>query len=225
MFPDRRGFTLIEILAAMFIFFVLITTLFGSFRTLTSSSSNLGSGSLRFEMAQGCLTRMVTDIEAVFVNLPPSYRQPETGESPDPYRIEGDSSGAGGKSFARLRFTSLAHVSFDRGRQREGVAQIVYYVNALGDDEFVLRRSDQLYPYEEFEEKNSDPIVCRNVQGFAVSYFDDDGKETETWDSETSEFNFSTPQSIGIVLKVGEENAPILYCTRVLIPVYREKKV
>jgi len=226
MIHDRHGFTLIEILAAMFIFSVLLTTLFGSFRVLTSSSSALGSGSLQFEMAQGCLSRIVNDVEDIFVSLPPSYKQPETGESPDPYRVEGDISYTGGNSFSRLRFTSLAHVSFDKQQQREGVAEIVYYVHALDKgDEYVLRRSDRLYPYEPFEEKSTDPIVCKNVQDFAVTYFDGDGNETESWDSESSEFNFSTPRSIGVSLKIGDEDAPIFLSTKVHIAAYREKKV
>ena len=225
MFCNRHGFTLVEILAAMFIFLLLITTLFGSFRVLTSSNSTLTSAGLQFEMAQGCLTRIVTDMEAISVNLPPAYKQPETGEVSDPYRIEGDSSYAGGNSFSRIRFTSLAHVSFRPQQQREGVAEIVYYVTALDSGEYVLRRSDQLYPYDAFEEKNTDPIVCKNVQEFTVTYFNGDGDESETWDSESSEFDFSTPRSMGILLKVGDEDAPILFSTRIYIPVYREKKV
>ena len=225
MFRNRHGFTLIEILAAMFILFLLITTLFGSFRVLSTSNSTLGSGNLEYEMAQGCLTRIVTDIETIHVNLPPSYKQPETGEPPDPYRVEGESSYAGGNSFSRVRFTSLSHVSFSRQQQREGVAEIVYYVTARDDGEYVLRRSDRLYPYEAFEERETDPIVCRNVQDFSVTYYDNEGKDSETWDSEASEFNFSTPRSMEIVLKIGEEESPILFSTRVNIPVYREKKV
>ncbi len=225
MLHNRHGFTLVEILAAMFIFFLLITTLFGSFRVLTSSNRTLSSAGLQFEMVQGCFTRIVTDIEAISVCLPPAYKQPETGEDPDPYRVEGDSSYTGGNSFSRIRFTSLAHVSFSRQQQREGVAEIVYYVTVLDSGEYVLRRSDHLYPYETFEEKDTDPIVCKNVREFSVTYFNGEGEESETWDSESSEFDFSTPRSMGILLKVGDEDAPILISTRVYIPVYREKKV
>lgn len=225
MIRNRHGFTLIEILVAMFLFFMLLTMLFGSFRVLTSSSSALSSGSLRFEMAQGCLNRIVTDVEAIYVSQPPAYKKPEMGESPDPYRVRGDTGYMGGNSFSRLRFTSLSHVSFGKHQQREGIAEIIYYVNALDDGEYVLRRSDRLYPHEDFEENNTDPIVCKNVQGFAVTYFDGDGRDTESWDSESSEFNFSTPRSIGISLKVGDEDAPSFFGTRVYIAVYREKKV
>ena len=110
----RHGFTLVEILAALAIFSVILTILFGSFRILTSSSTTLGNGSLQFEMAQGCLTRITTDIESIVVSLPPQYKQPETGETPDPYRVEGDSNYMGGNSFAQLRFTSSSHVPIGR---------------------------------------------------------------------------------------------------------------
>lgn len=218
----RNGFTLMEILVAIFIFSVLFTVLFGSFRFLASSSDDLGRGALQFEMGQQCVSRISGDMEAIYVAIPPLYRQPEFSDDDDPYRVTGTIEDIDGNSFARIRFTSLSHFSFI-GAHDSGVAEIVYYVSRYHDGGYVLRRSDSLYPYVEFEEKNTDPIVCKNIQGFSITYYNDSGEESDEWDSESSENEYATPRSAQLVLQVGEESSPLVFTTRVHFPSHREK--
>lgn len=219
----HQGFTLMEILVAIFIFTVLFTVLFGSFQTLSSSSDALGRGTDQFEMGQQCISRIAKDMEAITVSLPPQFKQPDFRETTDPYRILGESETVNGKTVSRLRFTTLAHFSFSES-QVPGIAEIVYYVHPIQNGELVLRRSDHLYPYETFEEKSSDPIICKNIQGFSLTYFNGEGEASEEWDSESSEEDYTTPRSIQVVLQIGDEAAPNVFSTRVYIPVYREKK-
>lgn len=221
-FSGIHGFTLIEILVAIFIFSVLFTVLFGSFQVLSSTSEDLGRGTLQFEMGQQCVSRITADIESAYVSQPPVYKQPELREEPDPYRIEGIRDDVDGITFSRIRLTSLCHFSFS-GIQSDGVAEIIYYAHRLQDDTYVLRRSDSLFPYEEFEEKNTDPIVCKNVREFSITFYDEAGDEMEEWDSESSDYDYATPRSVQILLSVGEEEAQMVFSTRVYIPAYREK--
>jgi general secretion pathway protein J len=109
--------------------------------------------------------------------------------------------------------------------RNQGVAEIVYYIDRLEDDRYVLRRSDTLYPFEEFEEKNTDPIVCTDIQKFSLVYFDEEGEEAEEWDSESEENGHATPRSVGIDLLIGEEETPTAFSTRIYIPAFREKPV
>lgn len=211
-----------EILVAIFIFSVLFTVLFGSFRFLAASSDDLGRGALQFEMGQQCIARMTGDLESIYVSIPPVYRQPEKRDDDDPYRIEGIIDDVDGNSFSRMRFTSLSHFSFG-GIQNSGVAEIVYYVHRYRDGGYVLRRSDSLFPYEEFEEKSTDPIICKGIQGFSITYFDESGEEREEWNSENSEYEYATPKSIQLLLQIGEKDSPLVFTTRILLPAYREK--
>jgi general secretion pathway protein J len=211
-----------EILVAIVIFSVLFTVLFGSFRFLASSSDNLGRGTLQFEMGQQCISRITDDMEAIYVTIPPLYRQPDFRDEDDPYRVTGTIEDLDGNSFSRIRFTSLSHFSFS-GAQDSGVAEIVYYVTRYHDEGYVLRRSDTLYPYAEFEEKNTDPIVCKNIQGFSITYFNDTGEESDEWDSESSENEYATPTSAQFILQLGDESSPLVFSTRVHLPAYREK--
>lgn len=52
------GFTLIEILIAIFIFAIVVTTIFGSYRSVFGDVETLGKGTALYEMARNCLERM-----------------------------------------------------------------------------------------------------------------------------------------------------------------------
>ena len=218
----NRGFTLVEILVVLAIFAIIITTIFGSFHSVFSTVEPLKKDSELYQMAQDCLDRMVLDLRSVHVSLPPAYRPPDMNDPPDPYRIVGETVSMENASFATLRFAGLAHVSFGSTR-REGIAEIIYYVQRTADNHFILRRSDQLYPYKPFGESGTDPILCEFVQGLSLTYYDHEGNDYDRWDSDSEDFEHATPRAIGIVLEVGGSGRRITLETRVLLSVYRKQ--
>ena len=228
----RGGFTLIEIMVAVFIFSILVTTLFSSYNSIFSKAKAINQRVGSYEMARNCINRMIIDLKSMRLTLLPEYAPPDSGDPPDPYRIVGSSGYAGDKSFSRLRFASMEHLPIDKGF-KGGVAEIVYYVCAAGEKGFVLKRADRTYPYDEpFEEKAGDPVLCENIKSLAIKYYDLDEDEYEFWDSESKDFDYASPRSIGIELEIYEGSADIedenstflLFETGVRLPVYREKK-
>jgi general secretion pathway protein J len=217
----KSGFTLMEILLAIFIFSIIVTTVFGSFRAVFSSTGRIEDGIKTYVMAKNCLNRMILDLQSIQIAMPPAYRKPNFNSDPDPYRIVGDASSAGSLSFARLRFTSLAHVSFGADT-RKGIAEIVYYVQETENDAYVLRRSDTLYPYQDFEEKASDPVLCERVKSLTFTYYDAEGTDYELWDSESDEHKHATPKAIGVKLEIGDSSTAVVFETTVSLPVHRD---
>ena len=216
------GFTLLEILMAIFIFAVIVTTLFGSYNLVFSNVKTVHEGMAVYEMARNCFNRMILDIESIHVSRSPGYTPPGFNEAPGLYRIGGDSSYSGDKRFSKLRFTSLAHIPLER-HGRGGIAEIVYYVQADDTRGYVLKRADTLYPYEPFEAKGVDPVLCEGVKSLSFIYYDHEGREHELWDSDSEEFEYTTPRAIRIRLEVGDESSSQLFETMVAIPVYRAK--
>lgn len=217
------GFTLLEIMVAIFIFAIIITTIFTSYNALLSGNETADQGTAPYEMAKNCLNRMIVDLESIHVTLPPGYSPPVLGEPPDLYRIVGEIVNSQGDSFPRLRFTSLAHLSFG-GKTEKGIAEIVYYVQASGDGNYVLKRADNLYPYKTFEEKAEDPVLCTGIKSMTVKYYDQEGTAYDFWDSDDEEFDYSTPKAIDINLELTEGSNSLWFKTSVTLPVYREKK-
>jgi len=218
-----RGFTLLEIMVAIFIFAIIVTTIFTSYTSLLSGNETSDQGTASYEMAKNCLNQMIVDLESIHLTLPPGYSPPVLGEPPELYRIVGENFDIQGVSFPKLRFTSLAHLSFG-GKTEKGIAEIVYYVKASGDGNYVLKRADNLYPYETFEEKARDPVLCTDVKSLTFKYYDQDGTAHDFWDSDDEDFGYSTPKAIDINLELAESSGSLWFKTMVSLPVYRKKK-
>jgi len=221
--PDpASGFTLMEILLAFLILAIVMTTILGSFNAVFSTTDTLENSGKYYDMAKNCLNRMSLDLGALYVTQPPFYKKPEFDDPPDPYHIMGATADVGGTSFATLRFTSSAHIPLDKN-SRGGIAEIVYYVQAKTDGQLVLKRADHLYPYPPFEEKGSDPVLSRHVKSLAFKYYDAEGEESETWNSDTDDYDHATPTAIGIELEIGNESESYTFETTVRLAVHRKK--
>ena len=217
-----KGFTMLEILVAIIIFALVITTLFTSFNTVFSSADALEKNIIFSEMANDCLNRITLDLASIHLTLPPRYARPGFDDPADRFRLKGENIDIGSKTFAGLRFASLAHIPLNRS-VRQGIAIIIYYVAEDQEGRIILKRSDELYPYPDFEEKEDDPILCEYLKSFELVYFDDEDNATDYWDSESDEFKYATPVSIGIKLELGDESFSRIFETRVALPVIREK--
>lgn len=218
---QTRGFTLLEILIALFIFGVIVTTIFGSFRFVFGSVDAVEKGMIDYDMAKDCFSRMIIDLNALHVAQTPAYRPPENTDAPDPYRLVGDVEFSGESGFGRLRFTSLAHVPLGKDK-RTGIAEIVYYAENQTDGSHVIKRSDRLDFAESSEEKSNDPILCENVRSLEFTFIDSEGEEGNIWDSDSNDFDYATPRAIRIRLILGSDENLHTFETTVVLPQYRE---
>ena len=219
---DAPGFTLLEILLAILILAVVITTILGSFNAVFSTTDTLDNSARIHAMAKTCLNRMVADLEGLTISQRPFYKPPDYDDPPDPYRIAGTASEGDGIGFANFRFASRAHLPMEKSK-RTGIAEIHYYIMAREDGLPVLKRSDKLYPYPPFEENSSDPVLCERVKSLAFTYYDDEGSDYEIWDSDSEEFNYATPTAVEIRLEIGDETESYTFKTMVRLPIHREK--
>jgi general secretion pathway protein J len=210
-------------MVAIFIFAVVLTTIFASYNALFSGNETIEQGTASYEMAKNCLNRMMIDLESIHISLPPEYSPQTVADSKDLYRVVGEMVDIQGREFPKLRFTSLSHIAFG-GKTQNGIAEIVYYAQIDGEDRYLLKRADNLHPYPQFEEKAGDPVLCRDVKSLTVKYYDEDGTEYDLWDSDAEAFKFSTPRAIGIKLELASASQPLLFETMVTLPVFREKK-
>ena len=216
------GFTLLEIMVAIFIFALIITTVFGSFRVVFSSADAVGGDVAVFQTARICLMRMATDLESIVITDYPRYTKPDfNSEEQDMYRVVGDTTDVAGSSFSRLRFTSLSHLALNQD-PRQGVCRIVYYVDEGVGDRLVIRRADHLYPFPEFGESQDDPVLCDNVLALEFEYIDEEGETIDSWDSESSDNKYATPRLIEIRLTTGSQDRSRTFSTRVRLHVYRK---
>jgi general secretion pathway protein J len=218
---SMHGFTLIEILLAIFIFSILVSTVFGSFSILSDGAEVLKLDTGLRQAARASLERITQDLKEIHVALPPEYRKPEFNDDPNEYRLVGGQADVGNADFDQLRFASLAHISF-QGDPRLGIARIVYYPAELTPDHWVLRRADHLYPYPDFEPNDQDPILCEELLEFKLTFYDAEGADFDRWDTESDDHDYASPRVIAITLKTGTEERAVTLSTKVDLPVYRQ---
>jgi len=233
---DARGFTLLEILVAIFIFAIVMTTIYAAFNAAVSRNEAIEQGRGLYSMARICLDRMTRDLSAIYVEMPPQYEPPDFDDDPDPYRFEGIEEIVGSEDFSRLRFAADAHLPMG-GEGASGLAEIVYYVDRAEDAAtggtgmegpgggYVLRRSDTAFPYdlEELPEaKLPAPILCKGVSEFTLTYYDASGETVTTWDSEADIGDYATPRAVGIELEISDGKTSKKFNTTVRLPVYRQ---
>jgi general secretion pathway protein J len=220
--PDS-GFTLMEVLIAIAILAIVVVTVLASFNSVFSTTEVLDESADIHEMAKNCLKRMVLDLESIHISQRPLYKPPELDQPPDPYRFGASAEDTGGTGIAQnLRFASRAHIRLE-DRSREGIAEVIYYVKAGDDGQLTLKRADNLYPYPEFEEKSSDPTLCKYVKSLSFKFYDKDGIEWDVWDSDSDEFGYATPKAIAVKLELTKKNASHTFETMVSLPISREK--
>ena len=219
----EKGFTIFEIMIAIFIFAMLVVLLFNSHNIVLSNTESIKTGMDNIEIAKNCIDRMITDLQSIYLALPPAYSPPDFDDPPDPYRVVGEATDAGAGTFGRLRFTSSAHLSFGHEASPEGIAEIVYYAQEDGDGNVLMRRADNLYPFEEFEENENDPALCLAVRSLTFTYYDEEGAAFEHWDSESADSGYATPRAVGIAMTMGDPSTPDGYETRIHLPIYRRK--
>ncbi len=229
----NSGFTLIEILLAITIFAVVVSTLFGSFNIIISSVDPINAGMYDYQMARTAMDRIKKDLISICLTNDSIYTPPDiydTKNHQDRFRVMDETVSLGDNSFSQLRFASFEHITFNHNKKgRIGI--IRYYVDASEDgaenSSFVLKRSDiGLIFYDKTKKYNTknDPLLCERVKAFKLVFIDQDGKPHEDWDSDSSDFGFATPSAITIKLEIGDEKISNIFTTTIILPVHRDKK-
>ena len=221
----RKGFTLLEILIAIFIFAVVLTTIFtsytGTFRLIEETESQADI----YAMARAVMIRIQEDLESIH------FKETETsnteGSSLERAIFLGESKEINGRDADTLRFLSRAHVIFDEEDENPGIAEISYYVSENETEEnLTLYRSDRPELEGPQEEGTGGLILCDGLHSVNITYYDADGEIHENWDSSAGEFKDTLPKMVSILLEFeNTENAdkPYKFMTRVALPMAREK--
>lgn len=222
---NPNGFTLLEVLIAMFIFAIVLTTLYtaftGTFRNIEETESQADL----YQMARIVLERMTEDLESVYM----APRKKDSGEEEvvdQPTRFVGTMTEIEGRRLDTVRFASKAHIFFNAEEPYAGTSEIVYYVRENSEEEggFTLYRSDKANFGQSEEEGTGGWILSDRLHAIRFTYYDEEGEAYDGWDSTDDTFKDKLPSGISILLELANRTnpeSPVKFMTGVTLPMSR----
>jgi general secretion pathway protein J len=208
----EKGFTLIEILLAIFILGIVMTTVYasytGTFRVIRETQVDAEI----YGMARNALDRMVRDLQSAA-----PWRGAFT------FITKADT--FGDRGFLRLTFRAAAHVAFSDREASGGISVIEYRVEEGTEKAgYVLLRSDNLY-----RDPGKDAplpggyLLSDRVEALTYRFTDAAGKEYDTWDSGGQVETQRNRAPAGVLIRltlvnVVNKERPYRFMTRVRIP-------
>lgn len=212
LYRHSRGFTLLEILIAIFILSIVLTTVFASYSGTLRVIKEIEDESRIYKMARITLDRMGRDLSSL-------------QRSGNQFVLRSERSSAGGREFGLLAFWSASHLVFEKDELPGSPASIAYFVKPDKEGGFSLWRSDvaQARPSPE-NGTDRGVIICQDLQALNFKFFDESGREHDSWDTKAS----SPPQKdkppaiiqIELTLVNGRDaEKPYKFKTRIFLPV------
>jgi general secretion pathway protein J len=214
VFKDFKGFTLIEILVAVLILGIVLSTVYASYTGTFRIIGEIQYDAEVYSMARSTLDRMARDLQSAAL-----WR--------GAFTFKTKSYSLGNREFMRLTFRSAAHIAFSDKDAPDGISVIEYSVEE-GKEGYTLSRNDSLYRDPEKESSPSDGfLLCKRVEALTYTFYDESGKEHESWDSGTTVVEMQkkrVPAAVLIRLSMISETdpkRPHLFITRVRLPFNR----
>jgi general secretion pathway protein J len=174
---NRKGFTLIELLIAIFIFAIVVSSVYGAYR---SAFHVIQGSEYQLQIADSArvvLERLTEDLDAVISGNEEVFRGEKHAYSDN----RGDT----------LTFTSSAHLVLRKTDTISGPALISYQTEPDSETGLLdLYRSDKVLLPGIEPDDNEDVrkhLICRGLQEFRFTYLDRDGNEKEEWETREDE--------------------------------------
>ena len=235
----RGGFTLIEVLAAVFLTAVVMTVAIAFFVDLSDSTDAAALKARRGRMALAVTDRIARDLEGAFLIAKP----PELDPLLHPwFFIAQDQYGDPGAD--RLRFITRNHRPRNPLGHGSDVAVVTYLLHPAEDAPgFELLRAVVPGLPQEFEveflpaQDERFMVVAQNIDHFALRFMGEDYEWFDVWDSTQLEQSSLLPVAADIEvsfleevpedaeafgefgLAATEEEAPLPYVRRITLPV------
>ena len=219
---ENRGFTLLEILLAIFMLALVVSAVFGAFSGTFKVVNETEVQEEVYATARVALERISEDLAFVCGGGLPKGEQPEASATRQQFLFVGEDHRVADINADTLRFLSSAHLSFKSGRAAEGPAEINYYTEYREEtDDLALYRSDTLDYLEGAENGQGGLLLCEGLKWLDFIYYDRDGDAHNTWDTTQNSGMAQLPSRVEI--SVGFENAispenPLQFMTGVALP-------
>jgi len=208
-----KGFTLIEILIAILILGIVLSTVYAAYTSTMKNVRDIEYQNNLYKMARTALDRMIKDLSSLQL-------------SSGAFDLRAEKKILSDREFYVLSFFSAAHLAFGENEGNGSPAAITYYVEENeGGGSFSLWRADLPSAKPSPEKTISGGfVVCQNVDSLRLKFYDSADRELESWDSSSysTDQKGKAPVAVKIELalvNVNDKEKPYKFMTKVFLPV------
>ena len=212
------GFTLLELLLAIFIFAIVISALYGAYISTLNVADTTESHAEISNKARTAMDRITADMGSLYLGEGSFFRSQKQELS--------------GNKIDTIAFTSTAHIAFTKNEQPSGFAVIEYKVQQEGNTQLLqLYRVDIPFRPGNMEQTVKDEkgfLLCDGLQAIRFRYYDLKGAEVDDWQSaKVAGKELHVPAMVEIELSftdAHEEQGPLTFKTAVALPVLKNSE-
>ncbi len=214
------GFTLLELMIAIFIFVIVLAAVYGAYVMTTKAIDTAETQADINTKARIAMHRITTDLKGFYIG--------EGGV------LEGKRGQESENRADSLNFTSTAHLTFSDKELPAGLA-LIRYSTSLDPESGDLQLFRLDVPYrpgyleKDYSGQKGD-LLCDGLRWVQFSYFDRTGNEMDRWQTDETvdkpgEDNKRIPALIEVVLHfAGKDRNDLIFKTAVAIPPLKELK-
>jgi general secretion pathway protein J len=193
----QQGFTLLEILMAIFIFAIVITLAYSSFNASFRIINNTSSQAATYSMAKVAMERIQEDLESFY--------------PAEEMIFKGHTETIGDHRADSLEFTSSANVRLHPKQKLTGYVIISYQVKEDPETKTLhLFRSEKpaFTESDENDDKSKQLLLCTNLLEVAFDYRNSDGMDVTEWEGKKDRDGIlQVPELISISLRFVDSGA------------------
>jgi type II secretion system protein J len=219
----KKGFTLMEILVAIFLLSIVLVTVYKTFQVHVQSIERAKEIQQETHVARMVLSMMARDVESAYWEEQPEREgggegEEQTAEPPAVFMVQ--SVEKDGQPWDRISFLSLGPAWGPFRASTSRVHEVEYRLARDQEtDKVLLVRREDPTPDEDLLSGGEEWLLSDNVRAFEVLCVDGEGETTDTWDSRTKGF---LPRSVILHLWLWDpqkpEAEPVLWSLRVATP-------
>ncbi|MBW2580076.1 MAG: prepilin-type N-terminal cleavage/methylation domain-containing protein [Deltaproteobacteria bacterium] len=213
----RSGFTLLEILIAIAILALVMSSLYGAYSGTLATTEMVESARDVDQVARLALMQMVDDFSALY------YRKAEGENENSPFRFQGgmDAEGEGGTV---VQFASTCHLGFDVSFPSLRINRVSYVLEKQADNQRYYRLVRMELPFVDLSGEREETAVelADTVESLTLTYLNEDGETLSQWDSKAEETEGLLPRLVHIRLQLAGEKSRV-FATTVAIQVQEEE--
>ena len=214
----NAGFTLFEILIAIAILALVVSSLYGAYSGTIETTEKVESLRDIDQTARLALMQMADDFKSLY------YRKAESNEEDSPF---GFSSGmeAEGEEETVVEFASTSHLGFDLDFPSLRVNRVRYVMAKQSDNERHHKLVRIEIPFADLpgEREEISVELADSVESLTLTYQNEDGQSFSQWDTKAEENAGQPPRLVNIKLQMAGDTSRIFTAT-VALRVWEEEE-